>query len=181
MRHILLILIFVASSCQLTEGGGGSHSGREPRIWENTSVIVGTFKDIKKLKAPGDDLYSATLVPKATLAGAFDPSLNPMLHVRFFASVLNASISRVPSEGDTIIAVIHIGLIQRDEVEPSDWISGLGWEFMPDSQALVVIKRLDDPKVGETLKKIQEARAHPDPDPDAPRPGNKPAAPTKSK
>jgi hypothetical protein len=173
MRYILLILFIVALTCRLTEGGGGSHSGREPRIWENTSVIVGTLKDIKKLKAPGDYLYSATLVPKATLAGALDTSLNPTLHVRFFASVLNASITGVPAEGDTIIAVIHIGLIQRDEIEPSDWISGLGWEFMPDSQALVVIKGLDDPRVEQTLKKIQEVRAHTDPDPEAPKPGKK--------
>ena len=37
--------------------------------------------------------------------------------------------------------------------------------FMPGNSALVAVKGMDDPKIIETLKKLQDARAHPDRNP----------------
>ena len=85
-----------------------------------------------------------------------------------------SSIPGAPSGEVTVIAVVVLGRFQGDEEKPSDWIDPLGWAFMPNSESLVVIKGLDDPRVQETLKKIQDARAHPDPDPNA-QPATRPA------
>lgn len=56
--------------------------------------------------------------------------------------------------------------------------------FMPEKRALVVIDGLGDPRVLETLKKVQEARANPTPDPYRPsttqptsQPTTRPATP----
>ncbi len=62
-----------------------------------------------------------------------------------------------------ILAVVRL----KDPEYPEDrhWIVSDICTFMPGQSALVVISGLEDPKVAATLKKIQGARANPDPSP----------------
>jgi hypothetical protein len=96
------------------------------------------------------------LAPLATLAGSFDPSLNPRLQLPFWANQSGTMITVVPKSGDTVIAVIR-------PWNGKDHITRHACPFMPDKNgaSLVVIKDLADPKVLEVLKKIQAARTKP--------------------
>jgi hypothetical protein len=110
----------------------------------------------------------------ASIAGTFDASEHPRFRVPLYTGSMTSSISIEPRVGNVILVVLLLG--DRDTIA-SDFCT-----FMPDrdevinvngvkvfqtarASALVEIKGLGDPRVLETLKRIQEARAHPDPDP----------------
>jgi hypothetical protein len=162
-----MILVATLAIAHRSSGGVGTLTGREPRIWNegNISVIAATVAEVTKGEGEGHQPYRATLVPLATLAGSFDPSLRPALRVRFYVSSLTSSVENAPPNGATVLAVIETSAIHGDETTASDWVRSDVCRFMPDGSALVVLKDLNDPRLGETLKRLQDARAHPDADP----------------
>ncbi|MGH7179526.1 MAG: hypothetical protein ACREJC_19275, partial [Tepidisphaeraceae bacterium] len=106
-------------------------------------------------------LHEGVFLPAATLAGKFDASLHPRLNVRLQIGGHGSSIKSAPALNARVMAVISTGNTWADEVVPSDWIVESICLFMPNHSALVVIDGFDDPRVAETLKKIQAARAKP--------------------
>jgi hypothetical protein len=160
----LLVLSFSSGTILAAQG---TVTGKEPEGWDTGAfnVVLGTLIDVQKDGPAELNRYRATLVPLATLAGAFDPSLHPKVPVRFYVGRASSSIEQPPPSGATVIAVIVVGTLQADETEPSNWIRSDICAFMPGESAMVVVKGLGDARVAETLKKLQEARAHPNPDP----------------
>lgn len=118
---------------------------------DHFSVIVA---EVKALSIEPDSSWNATLAPLFSIAGKFDPSGHPLLKVRSYGPG-GSSVQTVPKVGDTVLTVII-----RAHDSPRPWFIALQWmSFMPESSALCVIKDPSDPRVNETLKKIQEARA----------------------
>jgi hypothetical protein len=179
MKNVILAgLWFAAMAAGSARGGLGTTTGKEPSRFtkDGYSVIVGIIRDIKEIKG-SPSRYQATLVPEAMLAGNFDPSLHPTLLVSFDVGLGGSSIREPPADGATVLTVVVVNMLNGDDTVPSNFIIDDIFTFMPDQSGLVPIKGLDDPRVAETLKKIQDARAHPDPDPNAPKPAMQPATP----
>jgi hypothetical protein len=139
----------------------GTSTGRESELWTRGrySVIVGTLQDVKQMEGAEDRPYVATLKPIGTLAGAFDPSLNSDLRVRFYVGHMVSSIKEPPGGGATVLAVIRTKILHGEETEPSDWIVSDLCTFMPGNAGLVEIEGLGDPRILETLRRLREARA----------------------
>jgi hypothetical protein len=116
-------------------------------------------------RVEGEDRCTATMVPRSTLAGAFDPSTHPVLPVQFYVYGPTSSIRRPPEEGAIVMAVCQ--LVRAKERGESDRAKVYSHvcAFMPDEAALVVLTGFDDARIAQTLKKLQDARAHPDPNP----------------
>lgn len=183
MKTLVLIgLILSLVAAASTFAGTEVVSGAEPGLWtaDRFNLVIGVVRDVKKFKdpqSPSDDRYSATLTLKASLAGQLDPSLVATLDVMFYAEHYGSSIKTVPTEGTVVMALVRLRPSTTEDAGPKDLISSAFASFMPGESSLVAIKGLDDPRVDETLKKVRNARAHPDPDPNAPKPTTKPAAP----
>ena len=143
-------------------------TGKEWRLWTEGgfSVVVGTIHDTKEEAPDGDLRYRATLKPLATLAGSFDPSLHATLPVTFYTGKAISSIERPPAgDGANVLVVLRYQAPEDERQAPSWIIVADICTFMPDQSALVIITGPDDLKVAATLKKLQEARANPDPSP----------------
>jgi hypothetical protein len=170
---ILLLLLWSRSAL----GAQGTITGKEAEGWDTGAfnVVVGTLDEVQRDGPKELNRYSGTFLPSATLGGTFDPSLHPKLPVRFYVGKANSSIEAPPPARAVVIAVIVTGMLHADEAQPSNWIRSDICTFMPNQSALVVIKGLDDPRTFETLKKLQDARAHPNPDPYAKPPAKAPA------
>jgi hypothetical protein len=140
----LLVLSFSSGTILAAQG---TVTGKEPEGWDTGAfnVVLGTLIDVQKDGPAELNRYRATLVPLATLAGAFDPSLHPKVPVRFYVGRASSSIEQPPPSGATVIAVIVVGTLQAYET--------------------VVLTGFDDARIAQTLKKLQDARAHPDPNP----------------
>jgi len=152
-----LLLIFGAEA----NAGWSTIHGDRPEIWRSggLSVIIAVVQEAQVDSGPDDTIYRAVLAPQATLAGAFDPSLARTLHVRFHAGGYGTSIESPPKPGSRILAAIRIGMEYADEQSRSDWIVSSSVDFMPKQSALVVLDGPADPRIEETLKRIQAARA----------------------
>jgi hypothetical protein len=116
--------------------------------------VVGIFHNIHKSTAPTDK-FLATLEPRALLCGTLDPSLNAAVTVAFLPG-LGSSYQKAPRDGATVIAVVA-----RDE-------TGVGivsdfCDFMPGQSSLVEIDGLGDPRVFQTLQRLQKARRNAEP------------------
>jgi hypothetical protein len=151
--RMLFLLLLLGGSPASSRAGIGFFTGGERGLWDQDrySVVVGKISDIRL--APGVKFggYFATLRPTASLCGNLDPSLYPSLTVGFESGVQETSIQQTPTDGATVIAVVvqeenRAGII-------SDYC-----KFMPGASSLVIIRGLDDPKVAETLKRLQAAR-----------------------
>jgi hypothetical protein len=157
----------------------GRITGSERTGWETGyyNVVVAAIADVKRDtdQAGESRRYRATIVPKATLGGAFDSSLYPALPVVFYVGKAVGAIEEAPPDGALVLVVLQL---DREEAagKPFAFIFSDICKFMPGEAAMVVINSLDDPRVVDTLKRLQDARAHPDPKPNV-RPANKqPAA-----
>jgi len=159
MRTIIVAFVLFLPSLT-TLGGFGTISGKERGFWteDRTSVVVGTIGAIHARQVGEPQEYQAMFVPLATLAGSLDPSLRRVLDVRFFAGSDYSSIDRLPANGAIVVAVVQLDRFQADEREPSNWIVSDLCLFMPKHSGLVVVDGLNDPRVAETLKKIQGTR-----------------------
>ena len=130
------------------------------------SVIVAKVDKLWKVASPDSDIKNhAILSPLATLAGTFDPSLHSSLPVEFYSDGVTSSIKDPPKQGATVLAVIRYQVLIHGDPDPRNLIVSEVCRFMPGNSALVVIKGMDDTRVNETLRKLQEARANPSPDP----------------
>lgn len=159
--------------------GLGTTTGREWKLWTlgHYGVILAKVVSVEPVPAQPRE-HRAVLEPLATVAGSFDPSERQARTFRVFISQWGTTITTAPPKGAIIMAVVRTGVLAYDERIPSDWIVPDICKFMPEDKALVVIKGLDDPRVLETLRKIQDARAHPNPSPyptTRPASGAKPA------
>ena len=167
-RHLLRCTLIACLVAGQSLGALPTTTGREPGLWTdgNYCVVVGTIHEIRRNTA--DNRVQASLVPKATLAGSFDPSLHPQVRVDFRTGT-TSSIRHVPAKGATVLAVIRWGMAVEEgsHTRKANWIVSDLCTFMPDRSALVVITGLDDPRVAQTLERIREARANPEPDPNA--------------
>lgn len=164
MKSILLVLLVAGAcltTCPIAHGGLGTTTGREPGCWDKAgySVILAWVGEVRQPDADDVGLCRAVVAPIATLAGAFDASLRPALKVAFHAGVSHSSIPKAPAKGDVVLAVISIPQDRPAGPEDPVLIVSDLCTFMPDEAALVILKNLDDPRVMETLKRIQRARA----------------------
>jgi hypothetical protein len=161
----LIVLLILSSNAF---GAQGTITGKEWAGWDTGSynVVVGVIHKINKEKGPGADAnrYRAEFLPKATIGGTLDPSLYPTLPAVFYVGKAVGAIAELPREGALVLAVLQLEREDR-HAKASALIFSDICTFMPGEAAMVVLKGLDDPRVTETLKKLQDARAHPDPDP----------------
>jgi len=148
VRGLALSLVLAATSF----AGEGFSTGSERGLWDSdgNSVVVGTIKDVKPILVKGLADHSAILCPLATSCGKFDPSLNSEIPIKFYIGD-TSSIRQIPPNGATVIAVV----VQEEGRTNVD--SNL-FAFMPDESGLVAVSGLGDPKVKETLSKLQAAR-----------------------
>jgi hypothetical protein len=162
---LVALLSFAGSSL----AGIGTITGREAQGWQTGyyNVIVARIGEIRAVQGHAGQ-YRAVLQPLASIAGRADPSEQPRIEVRFEAGdrgVAVTSISTTPPENSIVLAVVHLNVLYADEAVRSNWIAADFCKFMPGDAGMVVIKGLDDPRVLEPLRKIQDARAHPNPSP----------------
>jgi hypothetical protein len=159
--------MFILVTTSAVFAGHGTITGREAEGWNNGeyTLILGVIQDVQKERVAGEDRCTATMAPRATLGGVFDASAHPILPVQFYVGRPTSSIAQPPEQGAVVLAVVQ--LVRAKEKSESD--RGLVYShtctFMPGEAALVVLRGLDDPRIEETLKKLQDARAHPNPDP----------------
>lgn len=167
MKRAIVLLVFILITTSGAFAGQGTINGRESEGWDTGyyTLILGVIRDVQKQRTSGEDRCIAVIVPRATLGGIFDPSLHPLLPVEFHFGEPTSSIRQPPKDGAIVLAVIK--QVRATEKGQSD--HGIIYShictFMPGESALVVLKGFDDPLIAETLKKLQDARAHQDPDP----------------
>jgi hypothetical protein len=176
-HQIIAVIVLLLALANVATAGLGTTTGKEPGRWtdDQYNVVVGVITNVQRVRGEGYQPYQATISPRATLGGTLDPSLHSSLPVRFYVSELTSSINRPPPEGATVMAVVQFLPKEAPGQQDAGFIVSDLCTFMPDRSALVVIKGLDDPRVAETLKKLQDARAHPNADPNAPKPANAPS------
>ncbi len=171
---ILLLSCVLFAPCS----GGGLlvTTGKEWHQWTEGgySVIAARVREVRQ--APGDageaGSYFAVLEPLAVFAGSLDPSEHATIRVSMYVGQGGTSIESPPKQGSMVLAVVQWGNFIVSDI----------CTFMPDQSALAEVTGLGDPRVIETLKKIQDARAHAEPDPHLPRPpATRPASATKPK
>lgn len=167
MLKSLMILLVLASACPAWAARKAIPGG-EDGSWDTgeLSIIVATVEHLD-LDRPAAR-YRVTLVPKATIAGLFDPSLHPKLEASLVADPVVISgggmrgfVGIVPHEGDLVMVVLH----RPYSGEPVYSIPGRDCAFMRDESGVAKITGLDDAKVEQTLKRMREGRAkhkHPD-------------------
>jgi len=169
-------LSLLVIACNPTLAGLGTTTGREWLQWTQSGycVVVGRLDDARHHDADVAGKYRATFAPLASFAGTFDPGAFPAIPVIFYGGK-NSSIRDVPAHGSMVLAVMQFRLPEGDE-KPSGFIVSDICTFMPGESSLVRIDGLNDPRVLDTVKKLRDARAHPDPDPY--RAATQPAVPT---
>ncbi len=166
----------VITLCTPSHAGIATTTGKEWRLWSegDYSVVVARVVEIERAKGDNGDagVYFATFEPIALLAGSLDPSLNPSIHVSMYVGNIGGgtSISDAPDKGSMVLAVVQHGNFVVSDI----------CTFMPKNSAMVQITGLGDARIIETLKKLQDARAHADPDPHGP-PATRRANTTKPK
>ena len=95
------------------------------------------------------------------VTGTLDPSAHPTLPTVFYAGKAIGAIERAPQNGDLVMAVVKLERPVDTNTGVSTFIFSDICTFMPGKSAMVVLKSLEDAVVTETLKRLQEARAHP--------------------
>jgi hypothetical protein len=182
MRRISLsLLLVVLLPSRAYCGFNPVFTGEEPWLWTqlNCAVIVAKVLEVEAVDVKMGR-YRLELAPLVTLAGRLDPSANPSMSFNLAAHPdhLVAGPPRVekpPPTGSMIMCCVVTGA--REAQVPSSMrntqlvtndIFGYECLFMPDGMPLVVLTDLNDPRIVETLKRIQWARAHPYPNPNVP-------------
>lgn len=146
--------------CILCVAAIGTFDAKEDENWGDTpgtcSLIVAEVLDVE----PGGiaaGKHRVRLRPIATLSGRFDPGRHPTLDTEMSTSQAlgTTSIRQAPPKGSTVMAVLYYTRGDRGRV-----VSSAACTFMPSSgSAVEVIDGLSDPKVQDTVRRIQEARA----------------------
>jgi hypothetical protein len=166
-HRTFLITLVISLAARLAAAGQGTITGTEFEGWDTGHyiLIAGAIKDVQMERVEGEDRCSAILIPRASLAGIFDVSLHPVFPVQFYVGGPTSSIARPPLDDSFVIAVVRYVPAKETGESGHGVIYSHVCTFMPGQSALVVVNGLDDPKVGQTLKKLQHARAHPDRNP----------------
>jgi hypothetical protein len=163
------VLLLVLISGATIHEGVIAITGREEGLWtkDGTFVIVATIKAVERVHGPEyDPTHRLVLLPHAALAGSFDPSL----HVELVAHVAvghGSSVRQTPPVGSLAVVVMR-------PHEGAFWVDSASCAFVPGGSALTVVASWNDPRIAETLRKIQAARANPNPSPYG-KPGTQPA------
>lgn len=168
-----LVVVLLTLACP-AQAGRGTITGRESQGWESGyyNVIVGEVHNVRHEPGEPAERHLVDLVPLATLGGTFDCSLYPKLPVIVYFGGMMNSIAEAPRDGATVIVVMQFLPGDEHHPKPGGFIFSDICTFMPDKCALAVIKGLDDPRVAEALKRLQDARANPKPDPNSKPPAH---------
>lgn len=176
-RIIATCAALLALTCH-ARAGLGTITGKEAEGWDSGyyNVVVGTIHDVQKEQDQPPERHRALLVPRATLGGTFDCSLHPKLPVTFYIGAATSSVTRIPPEGASVLVLIQFLPGENGQTAAGFIFSDI-CTFMPDKSAMVVINGMDDPRLVDTLKRLQDARAHRAPSPyrkptDKPAPGD---------
>ncbi len=143
--------------CSRSDGGLDMSTGREWHLWMQArySLIIARVKAITQARPGENGTHRAILEPICTLAGSLDPSEHPTLDVTLYADGMTSSVGTPPKQGSLILAV----------TQGTNFIVSDICTFMPNRASVQEINGMGDPRVLETLKKLQDARAHAEPDP----------------
>jgi hypothetical protein len=114
-------------------------------------LLLGTLEEINT-SATGQ---RAQLVSAMCLGGRFDPSLFPRLPIDLWAD--GHPRWELPATGAVALCVVRIR-DSNDQAVYGELVPDK-CTFMPDESPLVILKSAADPRVLETVKKLQEARA----------------------
>jgi len=151
--------------CAPAIAGHAIRDGSEGELFgkDRYSVIVARVAHVWVAKStdPVDprDRDMIELAPLATLAGTFDPSVNPTATFGYFSNDISSSIKAPPKEGAIILTVVRDQILIHEDPTPRNVIVSDTCTFMPGGSALLTIKSLDDPAVSQTLERLQKARA----------------------
>ena len=176
MSHIplFIVLLLLSGSCR---AGLVTTTGKEWHRWteDHYCVLAARVREIEQAKGDAGrfGVWFATLEPLAVFAGSYDPSESPSFDVSVYIGGAGTSIQDdPPKKGATILAVVQNGNFIVSDI----------CDFMPHGSAMVEINGLGDPRVIEAIKKIHDAREHPDPNPyHVSRPATRPSAPAARK
>jgi hypothetical protein len=161
----LLTIVFV--SMALGAGGVGTRFGTERGMWteDHTVVFIARIEAVVNREGINGMTHEVTLVPLATLAGDYDPTTRPeKLVAGAWVGPMGTRIQSLPQPGVTVAVVMRIdSLIGNPEVRRS-FITSDAFAFMPNGNPLVVIEKIDDPRIEQIVAKIRAARAKADSD-----------------
>jgi hypothetical protein len=153
MNRLFLVCVIVGcAGSPLHALGPGNLDGEGDEYWDakHYSVIVAEVSAVERMP---DSSWRATLRPTSTIAGRFDTSEHADLSISSFGHSLESRFV-IPKAGDTVLAIIILS-----KAAGKGWVVPFTYAtFMPGAAPLCVIKGPGDPRVAETLKKIQEAR-----------------------
>jgi hypothetical protein len=138
-------------------GGVGLFDGTSEQDWvrSRTSVIIAKVEAVQPADREALGELKLTLLPQATIGGAFDCGANPKIVVDCWYGVGgNSAIGERPREGTLVLA-----LVCMYESEEFYRVPNENCPLLPNKQPLCVIKGMGDPTVGETLARVQKARA----------------------
>lgn len=179
-RASALAALALLLTCTSSPAAISTRSGREWGFWTlwHTSVIIARVTDVQTITK--NYSYWLVLEPVATLAGEFDPSTRPTMKCALNAALIGASVQDPPPKGSLILAVFVPDVEFRPGAEhpesiKCDIIDTNFHQYMPEDKGFVVLNGMNDPRILATLKRIQEARAHPNPSP-YPAPTTRPAS-----
>ena len=154
------VLFVLLTACGLCVAGVGSFDGAADENWGDKpgthSLIVAEVLRVEPGGLAAGE-HRATFRPIATLSGGFDSGRQVTVDLRMSTSQApgTTSIKQAPAKGALVMAVLfHTG-------DERSWVvSSGGATFMPTrASAVEVITGLDDPKVRETVRRVQEARS----------------------
>ena len=155
MRRIVSFTIAFGLFSTVAAGGVGVLFGDEEGLWDEdrVSVVLARVTDVSHDgDGDGDHLYLdyVTLEPLGTLSGSFDAGTTSSVTARFWFGA-NSSLDDKPQVDTTVLVVIR---------RADDWWAVVSdfCQFMPGRSALVEVDGWDDPRVAETLKRIQAVR-----------------------
>jgi hypothetical protein len=119
--------------------------------WATHSVVYASIA--ARVSTPdGTTAAIVDLLPTLRLSGEFDPGLFEKVSVRVDLKELSARQEAIPASGNALVLLIRDGNSYAVAPERADFMPG-------DHFPICSVKDFADPKIAETLKKIQEARA----------------------
>jgi hypothetical protein len=118
-----------------------------PKYWESHSVVFGPIAG----STAAERAASIDFRPILRLTGDFDPGLVANLDCRVDLKTLAADQTALPA-GNALLLLVRDGDSYSVASERADFMPG-------DHFPICSVKDFADPKVAETLKKIQDARA----------------------
>lgn len=160
--------VISASACLCSAANPGV-SGREAHVWErhHLSVVVARVLEVKHEPEENGVYWSLKLRPIVRVAGELDPSTHPELNIEIDVCEI-CNVTAVPAKG-AVVMVVLLG---------TKCFSAI-YDFMPNGVPLAILDGLGDKQIEQTLEKIRDDRAHPDPDPTSAKDEKAPPGETK--